>query len=79
MKQNPINQAISSNLTIMEMHILNLLDNVQTARAHIEESKTDAAISAMMLSGECYDELKTLYNANLVIHRNSSLIHREED
>ena len=79
MKQNPINQAISSNLTIMEMHLMNVLDNLQNAREHIEQGKTDAAIGAMMLSGECYDELKTLYNANLVIHRNSSLIHREED
>jgi len=79
MQNNPINQAISSNLTIMEMHLMNMLDNVQAAREYIDAGKTDAAVGALMSSENAYGELKTLFDAILVIHRNGNLVHREED
>ena len=79
MKQNPINQAISSNLTIMEMHLMNMLDNVQAAREYINEGKTDATVGSLMCSENAYSELKTLFDAIRVIHRNADLVHREED
>lgn len=79
MKQNPINQAISSNLTIMEMHLMDMLDNVQSAREYIDQGKTDATVGILMRSENSYMELKTLFDAILVIHRNSNLIHREHD
>jgi len=79
MKQNPINQAICSNLTIMEMHLMNMLDNVQAAREYINEGKTDATVGALMGSENAYSELKTLFDAILITHRNSDLVHRAED
>ena len=79
MKFTMVDQAISSNLTIMEMHLMNMLDNVQTAREYIDAGKTDAAVGALMSSENAYGELKILFDAILVIHRNGNLIHREED
>ena len=72
--QSPIDQAIDSQLTIMELFLQDMLSNVNTAQDDIRAGKRDAAIGALLNSGEQFNNLNTLYDAILVMHRNASIV-----
>ena len=75
---NPVNDAISSNLTIMEMYLQDMLDNVQTAQQDITEGKRDAAIGALLCSDNQYADIKTLFDATLVLQKGAALVEGSE-
>lgn len=75
---NPVDEAISSNLTIMEMYLQDMLHNVQTAQQDITEGKRNAAIGALLCSDNQYADLKTLFDAILVLQKSAALVEGTE-
>jgi len=78
-KHSPIDQALLSQLTVMEHFLHNMLDNVTEAQTCLDDNRRDAAIGTLLCSRECFESIGSLYEALLMMHQNASLVERDED
>lgn len=77
--QSPINQAMQSQLVIMEHFVHDMLGNIEEAQNRLEQGERNGAIGALLGCAEAFEHLRTFYDAILVMHRNADLVEREED
>ena len=77
--QSPINQAMQSQLVIMEDFVHDMLGNIEEAQNRLEQGERNGAIGALLGCAEAFEHLRTFYDAILVMHRNAELVEREED
>ncbi len=73
------NTAIHSNLTIMREHLVLMIDSINTALCDIEEENRNAAIGALLSDAERFEQLKSLYDTCITLHRNADVIERHRD
>ena len=72
-----LDQAIQSQLNVMEHFLYNLVDSINTAQDDIAAGDRNAAIGALISCRESFEHLRTFYDAILVMHRNADIIERE--
>lgn len=72
-----LDQAIQSQLRIMEHFLQDLASNVNDAQYHIACEERNVAIGALINCRESFEHLRTFYDAILVMHRNADIIERE--
>ena len=77
-KDNPVNQAMESNLVIMEMYLQDMIENVQTALQDVTKGERNSAIGALLRSDNQFAELKTLYDSILVLQKSAALVEGPE-
>jgi hypothetical protein len=70
----PTNQALKSQISLMEAFACDLFDNTQRALEDISQNNGDAAIGGLMAVSENLDGYKTLFDSAITIHRNSALL-----
>lgn len=73
-----LNQAIQSQLRIMEHFLHDMTGNVNDAQNHIAAGERNAAIGALTACAESFEHLRAFYEVILVMHRNADLIERSE-
>lgn len=78
MTHSPVNQAMLSQLVIMEHFIHDMLGNVQEAQTRIEAGERNGAVGALLGCEEAFQHLRTFYDAILVMHRNARLVERDD-
>ena len=76
---SPINQAMQSQLAVMEHFLHNMLDNVTEAQTYLDDGKRDAAIGTLLCSRECFESIGSLYETLLMMHRNAALVERDDN
>ena len=76
---SPINQAMLSQLVIMEHFVHDMLGNIEATQERLEQSERNGAVGALLGCAEAFEHLRTFYDAILVMHRNAALVEREED
>lgn len=72
---SPIDQAIHSNLLIMEGLIVEMLDNINIARHDLSHHSRNAAIGALLSQEKCYTNLGKLYEAVLAMHNHADYVY----
>jgi CRISPR/Cas system-associated protein endoribonuclease Cas2 len=75
---NPVDQAICSNLTVMEMFLQDMIDCVQKAQESLTNKNRNGAIGALLCTETQFADLKALFDATMVMHRNAPLVEGPE-
>lgn len=76
---SPINNAMHSQLVIMEHFLNDMLGNVREAQERLEQGERNGAVGALLGCAEAFEHLRTFYDAILVMHRNAALIERPRE
>jgi hypothetical protein len=76
---SPINNAMHSQLVIMEHFLTRMLGNVREAQERLEAGERNGAVGALLGCTEAFEHLHTFYDAILVMHRNAALIERPRE
>jgi hypothetical protein len=76
---SPVNQTLQQQLTMMEHFVHDILDSIETAQADLMQGNRNAAIGALLCSGEHYEALHTLYNAMMLMHRHAPIIEHDSE
>jgi hypothetical protein len=76
---SPVNAAMQSQLVIMEHFLHDMLDNVREAQERLDAGERNGAVGALLSGSQSFDHLRTLYDAILVMHRNSAMIERTRE
>lgn len=76
---SPINNAMHSQLVIMEHFLHDMLGNVREAQERLEHGERNGAIGALLSCAEAFEHLRTFYDAILAMHRNAALIERQKE
>jgi hypothetical protein len=70
-----LDQAIHTNLLIMEGLLVDMLENINIARHDLNHHSRNAAIGALLSQEKGYRNLGTLYQAVLAMHQHAEFIY----
>ena len=73
---NPVDQAIQSNLVIMEMYLQDMMASVQTAQKDLAEYNRNTAIGGLLNSGNQFTDIKALYDNTLILQKAAALVEK---
>jgi hypothetical protein len=77
--QSALNEAMQSQLVIMEHFVQDILINISDAHEDLQNGNRNAAMGSLLRCPEAFEHLKTLHDAIMVMHRNAHLVEREEE
>ena len=76
---NTIDQAIHTQMMLIEHHLTDMLENIHEALDELQHSKRNRAIGTLTFCDVIYQQVTALYHAILIMHRNSHVIERPDD
>jgi hypothetical protein len=77
--QSALNEAMQSQLVIMEHFVQDILINISDAHEDLQNGNRNAAMGSLLRCPEAFEHLRTLHDAIMVMHRNAHLVEREEE
>ena len=73
-----LDQAIQSQLNVMEHFLHDMITNVNEAQNHITAGERYSAMGALLHCEEAVGHFRTFYDAIFAMHRNADIIERNE-